>query len=67
MKFSLKPDEHMRWIYDARHPEYHTDYARSLRERRANALSQVPWWMFVRAYESDRQAQEVAGLHGAAE
>lgn len=59
MKLSLEPDEHMRWIYDARHPDYHSDYAKSLRERRANALNQCPQWMFWDAWENDERRKIV--------
>lgn len=59
-KFSLEPDEHMRWIYDARHPEYNTDYAKSLRERRSNALTQVPSWMFYDAFKNDERKKKLS-------
>jgi hypothetical protein len=39
---SLQPDEHMRWIYDPNHTDYHTDKARDLRGRRQRALESMP-------------------------
>lgn len=61
-RFSLEPDEHMQWIYDPRHPDYHTDYARDLRERRANALSQVPQWMFWDAFRNDELRKQAPNV-----
>ncbi len=45
-KFSLEPDDHMKWIYDPRHPNYNSKHAEYLRERRARAISSAPRWMF---------------------
>lgn len=54
MKYlSLKPDPHMRWIYDPAHANYNTPYARSLRERRAAALNSAPRWMIEEARLND--------------
>ncbi len=50
---SIEPDEHMRWIYDQTHPDYHTDYARDLRKRRDRALSACPRWMIEEARMND--------------
>ena len=47
-KFSLEPDDHMKRSYDPRHPDYNSDHAEYLRERRARAMSSVPRWMFYR-------------------
>jgi len=51
--FSLEPDEHMRWIYDQRHPEYYTPRAVDLRQLRAAALVECPRWMIEQAAISD--------------
>lgn len=51
--FSLEPDEHMRWIYDQRHPDYNSDRARDLRERRAAALRSCPRWLLEQAALND--------------
>ena len=45
-RLSLEPDEHMKWIYDYKHPDYDTEMARYLRDRRSRALSTVPSWLF---------------------
>lgn len=42
---SLEPDECNRWIYDNNNPDYHSDLARSLRDRRDAALRSAPEWM----------------------
>jgi hypothetical protein len=57
-KFSLEPDEHMRWIYDQTHPDYHTDYARDLRERRGRALAACPRGLIQEARMNDIYAAE---------
>ncbi len=44
-RLTLEPDEHMRWIYDYTRPDYNSDQARYLRERRAAALRNCPLWM----------------------
>lgn len=51
--WTLEPDGHMRWIYDYRHPEYHTPRAVDLRERRAAALRACPGWMLEQAAIND--------------
>ena len=51
--FSLSPDDCMRWIYDYNHPEYNSDRARWLRERRAAALRNAPKWMIAEAAFND--------------
>ena len=50
---SLEPDEDMKWIYDDLHPEYHSDRARDLRERRDRALRMAPQWMIEEARMND--------------
>ena len=50
---SLEPDPDMRWIYDYTHPEYNSDRAKSLRERRAAALQNAPRWMIEEARVND--------------
>ena len=47
-KFSLEPDDHMKWIYDPQHPDYNSKHAEYLRKRRAHAISIAPQWMFYR-------------------
>lgn len=42
---SMEPDPDMRWIYDHTHPEYNTDRAKWLRERRSRAIQGAPEWM----------------------
>lgn len=42
---SLEPDEAMRWIYDYTHPDYNSDRAKDLRERRFRAIRSAPEWM----------------------
>lgn len=54
-RFSLEPDEDMRWVYDPHHRDYHTEHARDLRARRADALNQVPKWMLQEAFENDER------------
>lgn len=44
-RLTLESDEHMRWIYDPYHRDYHTEYAKDLRTRRWAALNAVPAWM----------------------
>lgn len=44
-RLSLNPDNDMKWIYDPRHPDYHSDMARDLRERRSRAIASAPQWM----------------------
>ena len=50
---TLEPDPHMRWIYDYTHPDYNSDMARDLRERRAAALRSCPRWMIQEARMND--------------
>lgn len=52
-RLSLKPDEHMRWIYDPSHPEYNSARAEDLRERRAAAMRNAPAWMIEEARLND--------------
>ena len=50
---SLEPDENMRWIYNPSHPDYYSDQAKDLRERRASALRQCPEWLLRCAETND--------------
>lgn len=50
---SLEPDEDMKWIYDYLHPEYHSDRAKDLRNRRDSALRHAPQWMIEEARMND--------------
>ena len=50
---TLQPDEHMRWIYDPSHPDYHSDRAEWLRKRRAAAINSAPQWMIEEARLND--------------
>jgi hypothetical protein len=52
-RLTLEPDEHMRWIYDPSHRDYHSDRAKDLRERRAAALRNAPRWMVWEAEMND--------------
>jgi len=52
-RLSLEPDPDMRWIYDYTHPDYNSDRAKSLRERRASALRNAPQWMIEEARMND--------------
>ena len=51
--FSLEPDPWMRWIYDPSDPQYHSDEAKDLRDRRAAALRNAPRWMLEAAAWND--------------
>lgn len=53
MKLSLEPDKRMRWIYEYTHPDYNSDRAKDLRERRAAALRNAPKWMIEEARLND--------------
>lgn len=48
-KLSLEPDDHIKWIYNPSHPDYNSDEAKDLRERRAAALRSCPEWMIYGA------------------
>ena len=52
-KLSLEPDEHMKWIYDQKHPDYFSDKAQNLRELRALALRNAPKGMIDEARTND--------------
>lgn len=52
-RLSLKPDEHMRWIYDPSHHEYNSARAKDLRERRSAAMRNAPAWMIEEARMND--------------
>ena len=52
-RLSLDPDEHMKWIYDPRHPDYYSPRAKWLRDRRAAALASAPRWMIADAMVND--------------
>lgn len=52
-QLSLQPDPHMAWIYDPNHPDYHSDKARDLRERRRAALAAMPQVMKDQAAFND--------------
>ena len=56
MKLSLEPDPHMRWIYDYTHPDYNSDRAEDLRERRHRAMQGSPQWMIEEARLNDNLA-----------
>ena len=53
MKLSMKPDAHMKWIYNTLHPDYNSDMAKDLRERRCRAIANAPEWMRREAYVND--------------
>lgn len=44
-ELTLDPDEHMRWIYDPRHPDYNSPMAEHLRAMRSAAIASAPEWM----------------------
>jgi hypothetical protein len=50
---SMEPNEDMRWIYDNAHPDYRSERAESLRERRAAAIRSAPRWMIEEAQMND--------------
>lgn len=52
-QLSLEPDDHMKWIYNPSHPNYNSDQAKDLRERRAAALRSCPEWVLLDAYLND--------------
>lgn len=52
-RLSLDPDQNMRWIYDYTHPDYNSDRAKDLRERRAAAIRNAPEWMVREAQLND--------------
>jgi hypothetical protein len=52
-RLSLEPDERMRWIYDYTHPDYNSDRAKDLRERREVAMRNAPRWMIEEARLND--------------
>lgn len=52
-QLSLEPDEHMRWIYDPAHVDYHSEQAEDLRARHAQALCAAPKWMVEEARLND--------------
>lgn len=52
-KLSRQPDPWMRWIYD---PKFQDDpKARYLRERRARAIQNAPYWMIEMARLNDEK------------
>jgi hypothetical protein len=53
--WSLEPDSDKRWIYDTQHPDYNSDQAKWLRERRFNALRRLPEWMKDMALSNDER------------
>ena len=59
-RLSFQCDEHMKWIYDYTHPDYHSPQARDLRDRRSNALMNAPEWMRRSAVIDDVLAEEGA-------
>jgi hypothetical protein len=58
-ELTLDPDEHMRWIYDYRHPDYNSSQAIHLRAARAAAIASAPDWMVQLA-----ASQTMANLEG---
>jgi len=50
---SLEHEEHMRWIYDPSHPDYNSERAEWLRQRRSAALASAPEWMIREAQLND--------------
>ena len=52
-KLSLKPDADMVWIYNCYHPDYNSEQAKDLRERRRQALASCPQWMKEEARMND--------------
>ncbi len=61
-RFSLEPDESMRWIYDTRHPDYYSDQAEDLRERRRAALLSCPGWMLNAALANDERRKAMPNV-----
>lgn len=57
INLSLKPDPHMKWIYDSAHPDYNTPMAESLRESRGRALCSAPEWMLDLARLNDERRE----------
>lgn len=53
MRISLKPDDHIRWIYDRRHPDYNSERAKHLRASRERALASCPAWLLDEAWHND--------------
>ena len=53
MNLSLDPDSDMRWIYDCWHPDYNSERARDLRERRDVAIRSAPRRMAWEAQLND--------------
>lgn len=57
-KLSLKPDPHMRWIYDYTDPRYNDPpQTVDLRNRRRNAIDNAPQWMIDEARMNDNFAE----------
>ncbi len=52
-KLSLNPDPLMEWIYDPSHPDYNSDEAKWLRDRRSAAIASAPEWMIREAQLND--------------
>ena len=50
---SREPDEDMKWIYAYTRPEYPSDQAKDLRNRRDSALRHAPQWMIEEARMND--------------
>lgn len=61
---SLEPDEDMKWIYDYLHPEYHSDRAKDLRNRRDSALRHAPQWMIEEARMNDIMRKKTPNVQG---
>lgn len=62
MRLSLEPDEHMRWIYQNGHPDYNSDRAKDLRERRHRAMQNAPRWMIEEARMNDNLKRQSTRL-----
>lgn len=61
MHLYLERDDNMRWIYDPSHPEYNSDHAKWLRERRSMAITIAPEWMKREAQLNDAMRRAKGG------
>ena len=59
---SLEPDDDMKWIYDPSHPDYYSDRAKSLRDRRSDAMRNAPEWMIREAELNDSRKKWDAAI-----
>ena len=58
-RLRLKADPWNEWIYDTKHPDYHSKQAEHMRRARGYAIQNAPEWMKYDAYITELAIQDM--------